>query len=82
MKHGIKLKLKKLIQSELNEANNKQYGKNLTDFVAGLEKLTQKTGWGIESTGGVYYDDPMSIYSVSYTTDLGSGDIDYIIKSK
>jgi hypothetical protein len=65
----------------LNEAN-KSKEDLFKEFVAGLEKLTKKTGWGVQSTGGVYFDDPSTIKKVKYTDDPTSGDIDYDLINK
>jgi len=44
--------------------------------------LTKKTGIAIETTGGLYYDDPKTIKSVSYSEDFSSGDLSFDIKTK
>ena len=61
---------------------NKSKNDLFKEFVAGLEKLTKKTGWGVQSTGGVYFDEPSTIKKVKYTNDPTSGDIDYDLINK
>lgn len=53
-----------------------------SQFVKGLEALTKETGFGVETTGGVYFDFPGNIKSVKYSDDYSSGDISYSIKTK
>ena len=72
---------KEKFEKIINEAN-KSKDDLFNDFVKGLEKLTKKTGWGVQSVGGVYFDDPSTIKKVKYTDDPTSGDINYDLVTK
>lgn len=50
--------------------------KQFRRFVAGLEKLSQKTGVVIQSIGGVYISDNLDdVEGLTYTKDHTSGDL-------
>ena len=73
-------KFEKIFTEGFNTTKDEE--KLFDEFVKGLEKLTKKTGWGVESTGGVSFDDPKTIKKVTYSNDPTSGDIDYEIINK
>ncbi len=62
---------------DFNEASrpNADADKAMTAFAIGLAKLSKKTGITVETTGGLYYDDPKTIKSVTYSDDFSSGDL-------
>ena len=55
---------------------------NWKKFVKGMEQLTKSTGFGVQSTGGISYDDPKTIKTVTYSDDESSGDLDFSLKNK
>ena len=64
------------------EAYYKETDKAMAKFVAGLAKLTKQTGISVETVGGLAYDDPKTISSVTYSNDFSSGDLSVQIKTK
>ncbi len=63
------------------EADYATTDKAMSKFVKELTKLSKKTGISIETTGGLYYDDPKNIKSISYSEDFSSGDLSCDLKT-
>ncbi len=64
-----------LNEREDREAYYAKTDKAMSEFTKGLARLSKKTGIHLEVTGSMFYDDPKTIKSVTYSDDFSSGDM-------
>lgn len=74
-----RLELRQLIKEAIKDEDYEKYQNKFDLFTKDLAKLSKKYGIAINATGGVAYGE---IKSITYSTDLSSGDLDYKVNWK